>query len=638
MRRRALFLGVLVIVLGVGSAGVVPASADNENTIVKVAKGKVHAAQIPTAAGLRTLPQISAGTVSAAQKAPDVDNTDVRADNTAEGSAIDSLGVARESLGCSDRNSDGDVRVNQDCTYRRQAEEIIKYNVKDPNNLVAGQNDSRVGFNHCGFDYSFNGGQTWGDGLPPFWQHINSPQFDGIHTILGGNGTLHTYDAASDPALATDADGRAFFSCVVFDVASDASAVFVTSSPVGAGGSFYNNLPELGPRFVVAEDNNPAVVHDKQFIIADNFANSPNKNNVYITWTVFRQSPQCGSSPNPNNEFRYCSSPIFGSMSTDHAQTWSRPEEISGSADAICFFGNFFDPARNPHACDFDQGSDPIVRPDGSLVVVFNNGNTAATNPNSQQLSVLCKPSGSSTAGTAHMNCGAPGIVGSDVSVGEPQCNFGRGPEECVPGPDIRTNDFPRSAVNRENGNVYATWQDYRNGEYDIQLAMTTDGVHWTDATKDVNPDSGKDHYFPAIDLGTKKGEGDEKKGDHVGVSYYRSGRVPGENTTPTAGFKPGVNPGVAAEASDYDLAGGRGLDTPYDARRISPEFPPPDGNQVGFNGDYSGLIVIGNTAHPIWSDTRNATPPTTPSQGNTHDEDIFTIGIALPDGRGENS
>jgi hypothetical protein len=614
------------MVMGIGSVAVTPVSADNENIVAKVAQGKVKAATIPIDGGVRVMPQISAGTVSAAQKAPSLDASDVRADNTADGGVMNSLGVATRTLGCSDRNTDGNVRVNQDCTFRRQAEEIIKYNVKDPNNLVAGQNDSRVGFNHCGFDYSFNGGKTWGDGLPPFWQHINSPQFDGIHTIAGGNGDLHTYDAASDPALATDADGRSFFSCVVFDIASNASAVFVTASPAGAGGSFYNNIPELGSRYVVAEDNSPTVAHDKQFIIADSFAGSPNKNNVYITWTVFMLTP-AGN---------YKSSPIFGSMSTDHAVTWSKPEEISGSSATLCFFGNFFDPTRDPHACDFDQGSDPIVRPDGSLVVVFNNGNTAANNPNGQQLSVFCHPSGDSVAGTAHMNCSAPGLVGTDASAGEPLCDFGRGPEECIPGAFIRTNDFPRIAVNRENGNVYSTWQDYRNGEFDIQLAMTSDGTTWTDAAKKVNPDSGKDHYFAAIDIGTQNGDGNDKKGDHVGVSYYRTDRVPSENTTPVAGFAPGVNPGVQAENSDYDLSGGRNLDTPYDARRISPTFPPPDGNQAGFNGDYSGLIVIGNTAHPIWSDTRNTAPTTTPSQGVVHDEDIFTVGIALPDGRGE--
>src|SRR5207302_753947 len=170
---------------------------------------------------------------------------------------------------------------------------------------------------------------------------------------------------------------------------------------------------------------------------ADVYPQSPNRDNVYVTWTVFN----LGCLPSG-----FCSSPIYGSMSTDHGRTWSTPEEISGHS-SLCFFGNFYDPTRSPSDCDFDQGSEPIVLPSGSsgdLVVIFQNGNTAASNPNGQQLAVHCHPSGSSPLGTAHLHCGTPTRVGDDVIVGEPQCDFGRGPEECVPGPFIRTNDFPR--------------------------------------------------------------------------------------------------------------------------------------------------------------------------------------------------
>jgi hypothetical protein len=103
--------------------------------------------------------------------------------------------------------------------------------------------------------------------------------------------------------------------------------------------------------------------------------------------------------------------------------------------------------------------------------------------------------------------------------------------------------------------------------------------------------------------------------------------------------FAPG-QPGVKAENSDYDLSGGNGLDTPYAAQRVSPIFPPPDGNQTGFNGDYSGLAVVGNIAHPIWSDTRNTVPQVfasqPPGQGTVHDEDIFTTARPVPSGHGE--
>jgi hypothetical protein len=62
--------------------------------------------------------------------------------------------------------------------------------------------------------------------------------------------------------------------------------------------------------------------------------------------------------------------------------------------------------------------------------------------------------------------------------------------------------------------------------------------------------------------------------------------------------------------------------------------FPPPDGIQAGFNGDYSGLTINkGNSAHPIWSDTRNA-DPFAPANGVVHDEDVFTDSVGLPNGK----
>jgi hypothetical protein len=77
---------------------------------------------------------------------------------------------ASGSGGCPNAYLGGGVRntrVNQDCSLRRQAEEVLAVNPTNPDNLIAGQNDSRIGFNHCGYDFSFDGGKTWGDQLPP---------------------------------------------------------------------------------------------------------------------------------------------------------------------------------------------------------------------------------------------------------------------------------------------------------------------------------------------------------------------------------------------------------------------------------------------------------------------------------------
>jgi hypothetical protein len=625
-----------------GGLIVTPATVSAEDSIVKqLAKGALTTAVIDTGTVLKNAPSISPGTLAA------VSATDIRQEeaDSAGGASLAlspaDLGVTPTTLGCRARNPDGNVRVNQDCTFRRQAEELIKINPSDPSNIIAGQNDSRIGFNKCGFDYSFDSGATWGDGQPPFMQRINSPQLDlptatnpNRNTILDGQGTDHTYDAASDPAIAFDSQNRAFYSCVVFDVNTNASGILVTQSPAGAGGSFYDNVSATGRAFVVVEDNAPigsheAVFHDKEFITADFFASSPNRDNVYVTWTVFEFNHKCGK-PTPSNPAPLCASPIFGSMSTNHGVTWSTPEEISGTS-GLCSFGNAFDRSRPFNACDFDQGSDPQVQPDGSLAVVFFNENTV---PDSQQLAVVCHPGGSSTAGTAHLNCGAPSKVGDDISTGEPQCDFGRGPEECVPGPWIRTNDFPRIGRDPTNGALYAVWQDYRNKEFDIQVSRSVDNGHTWTSGGTVNPTTGFDHYMPAVDVGS---------GNLVAASYYQSQRVANENTTPAGGFAPcrsSSPPGtceadVQTKSSSYWLAGSQQstpkVVVPFVATQISPSFPPPDGAQAGFNGDYSGLAVTDTTAHPVWSDTRNAAASTSPSQGVTHDEDIFTTSMAIP-------
>ena len=597
----------------------------------------------------RAVPMLSAGTVVTEQQAicpqgfvPNCDERLAGADAGPSGNLGLDSGTSPGTVGCSNRNADGGTRVNQDCTYRRQAEEDITYSSSDPSNIVAGQNDSRVGFNQCGIDFSTDNGKSWGDMLPPFRQSLNDPQDATPNTIGDDQGTFHTYDAASDPVNATDSRGRSFFSCVVFDVASNASGVFAMESPAGAQGSFYFNIPEIGRTFMPVQDNSPLIAHDKEWIAADHYVNSPNRDNVYATWTVFKFGANCagGTASAP----AFCENPIYGSVSTDHGQTWSAPEVISGNSPTLCSFGNFFDPSASPSDCNLDQGSNPVVLPNGDLEVVYNNGNTPAGDPNSQQLGVHCRPSGDSAAATAHLNCASPVKIGDDVTVGEPLCDFGRGPEECIPGAYIRTNDFPRIVTeNTQNNHLYVVWQDYRNGEYDILMAKSTDGgLTWSDAGQ-VNPDSGLDHYFAAVDQSPTKG-------DRLGVGYYRTQRVPGENTTPNGGFAPCGNngvvnmgasttcqPGVGAKNSEYVLAGGTGDQTPYPFDVLSPVFGPPDGIQSGFNGDYSGITINkGTQAHPIWSDTRSVNP--FPANGVIHDEDIFTLSDNLPNGKAKQS
>ena len=172
------------------------------------------------------------------------------------------------------------TRVNQDCSFRRQAEEMIQINPLNENNIIAGQNDSRIGFNHCGYDWSFDGGKNWGDQLPPFYQFV---QLDN-----------HTADACSDPTGAWDSRGNAYVGGVLFDVASGANSVVVMKSNAGNGGAFYHS-PAPGafqeyldtPVGVVANDDGELFANDKELLTADSNPSSPKRDNVYMTWTRF---------------------------------------------------------------------------------------------------------------------------------------------------------------------------------------------------------------------------------------------------------------------------------------------------------------------------------------------------------------
>ncbi|MDB6089142.1 MAG: hypothetical protein JWN85_1926 [Gammaproteobacteria bacterium] len=630
MNKTARRIMVMLSVCGVLAAQFVSAQEASKHVLRDAVTGTIKPAKIAVrpasnaTAMTKRMPFFSSGPLMAVAAAMRVgqDRGEEAFGDEGPNAAGSGGGQVRNTIGCSNRTSNGNVRVNQDCTYRRQAEEKIVYNPANPNNLIAGQNDSRVGFNQCGIDWSVDDGRHWGDLLPPFRQRLNDPASElatsddpNDHTIVGGAGTAHTYDASSDPAPAFDSQGRGFFACVAFDVSTNANLVYTMQSPAAAQGSFFYNIESAGRNFIVDEENDPRAALDKPFITADSFAQSPNRDNVYATWTVLNFT----CAPNGNS---YCSGTIFGSMSTNHGLTWSTPEEISGSSP-LCFFGNAFDPKRSPSSCDFDQGSEPAPQPSGDLVVIFNNLNTPPNDPNAQQLGVVCHPSGSSPDGTARLNCGSPVKVGDDIVVGEPLCDFGRGPEECIPGAFIRTDDFPRLAVNPVNGDLFATWQDYRSKEFDIQLSSSTDGGRTWTASVTVNPDSGLDHYFPADAVAPSHR-------DRVGVSYYRTQRVPNENTSKTGVFALG-EPGVQRGSSDYVLARGKGSKTPFSFKVVSPAFAAPDGNQAGFNGDYSGLVINKeDEAHPLWSDTRNVNP--FPLNGVVHDEDVFTDTIAFPD------
>ena len=486
-------------------------------------------------------------------------------------------------LGCANRGSATNPRLDQDCTLRRQAEEQVAVNPTDASNVVAGQNDSRVGFNHCGFDYSLDGGATWGDGQPPFFQHLSK---------IG-----HTYDAASDPALTFDGTGAAWYSCVLFDVASNASGLAVVPSTAALKGSAYANIGAGPSKYVVAEDASGAHFYDKEFIAGDHRAGNTS---VYVTFTDFQSANTCRGR---GNQSGFCSSPIYISKWTGSG--WTAPVLISGTS-SLCVGGNTFDQHASPSACNFDQGSFPVVLPNGDVYVVFNNFNTPSLV--NQQLGVLVHVSGNT------LTPAAPVRVGLDDESNLALCDFGRGPEQCVESLHIRSQDFPALALDpTDASHLVAAWTDTRDsttaGNYDVIVSESHDGgATWSDASgHGTSLTTGGAFFEPSVTVSSA--------GTVVTSMYHAN----------TAQHTTTVGDGTYGYGYQVQSGGSFGG---YQPASDGQSYPSPQANptQAGFLGDYSSTAAApsGNVVYMVWSDTRNSNSTLGP------DEDVFIFKLAL--------
>src|SRR5207253_4437356 len=101
-----------------------------DGVIKKAADGKIKPAVLNTGSVTRALPSISGGSLVAARFVADQGFREEEA-SAASDTDIQQLKISQGTLGCRARNTNGNVRVNQDCTFRRQAEELIKVNPAD---------------------------------------------------------------------------------------------------------------------------------------------------------------------------------------------------------------------------------------------------------------------------------------------------------------------------------------------------------------------------------------------------------------------------------------------------------------------------------------------------------------------------
>jgi hypothetical protein len=394
---------------------------------------------------------------------------------------------------------------------------------------------------------------------------------------------------------------------LLFEVNFAPSAVIAMKSNAGIGGAFYHS-PTPGsfqtfsdtPAGVITSDTDPNIANDKELMAADSHWGSAKRDNVYLTWTRFNASTGAGVKSN---------SPIFFSQSTDGGATWSVGIEISGAAGTCVAFSG----EANPNACDQDQGSVPVVGPDGTVYVTFGNGNTSGTT--NQVLIVSCK----TTADCSKASGWSAPVKVADLFDLQPVgpsaagCPAGRA---CLPPNGYRLDDFVTISGSVDNANrLYVTWSDFRNGkpncegaastavppcDNDVFYAFSADhGATWSAPTKLTPAGSAQWQPWSAV----------SPDGSTLWVAYYDRSYGNCEQTGCNDITLAGVHrPGSTEPSISY--------------RRITTASMPnltPTNNPVeaGFLGDYMWVTVdTRGRPHVVWADTRGL--------NNTVEEDIY--------------
>jgi hypothetical protein len=146
-----------------------------------------------------------------------------------------------------------------------------------------------------------------------------------------------TYDAGGDPALTFDSSGHVYYAGLGFNRASAPNTVTVSK------GTFTNGALSWGAPTFINPTTSPAIFNDKEWIAADAHVTSPFRDRVYVSWTRFIFGAGRGN---------YVQSPIFFASSSDGGATFTDPQQIVGNVL-------------------YDQGSRPVVGPDGTVYVFF---------------------------------------------------------------------------------------------------------------------------------------------------------------------------------------------------------------------------------------------------------------------------
>ena len=561
--------------------------------------------------------------------------------------------------GCTQNKGDN-VKVNQNCLNisdvalqgRAQAnnETAIAQDPLHPNNIVATSNDYIRGDGSCFVDSSKNGGKSWNESAIPVG-FTNGATFGGV--------AREYWQAGGDPSLAWDTKGNAYMNCMVFMRGPgttnnpDLSSGIYLFRSTGNGGASWNF-----PGRPVAEvfTNNPNVLLDKPYMTVDNNVGSPFQDRVYVTYTNFAADGTAY---------------LFESHSNNYGESFSAPVLVS-TTSPLCT-NTFGFPTTNG-TCNENQFSDPFVGSDGALYVAFDNYNNSLSSATDNHNQILLTKS---TDGGATF--GAPVLVGNFYDL--PDCATYQGGQDafraCVPEKGnsmnsvFRATNYPAGAVSPTNpSNVVISFGSYinrnsneANGCVPAGLSATT-GLNLYTGVKTPGACNNKILVSTSNDggatfTGTTKDPRklpvvNQSRGQKTTDQFWQWAAMTSNGRLAVSYYDRQYGNSEFNGNMDFSLSGSNASFRDFNTVRVTSssmqiptQFPDAQGNSVFF-GDYTGLSVAGNLAHPLWMDTRNpdlflcpgtGVPGVAPrlciikrSDGITlNDQDIFSQAVTVP-------
>ncbi len=391
------------------------------------------------------------------------------------------------------------------------------------------------GSSNIGWATSTNGGSSWTHGFMP-----------GITTFAGG-----PYDRVSDPSVAYDAAHNVWLVSSLGLVGSNPSLA-PTSPAVVVNRSTDGGLTWSNP--VQVNSAGGTQNQDKNWSVCDDTATSPFYGHCYTEWD-----------DNGNGNL------VQMSTSTDGGLTWSPRQSTANNATVI--------------------GGQPLVQPNGTVVVPIENANETAL------LAFTSTNGGASWSSTNTVTS-----VSHHTDAGS-----------------IRSGSLITAEIDGA-GKVYVVWSDCRFERgckaNDLVMTTSTNGTSWSAVTR-IPADavgSGVDHFIPglAVDKSTSG------TSTHLGLAYYfyPVSKCSSSTCQLDVGFVSSTNGGSTWSARTQ-LAG------PMTLTWLA------NTTQGFMVGDYISTSFSGTTAHPVFAVAN-------PNNGSVFDEAMYspTNGLAITGGK----